>query len=60
MHRSGVKKEAGIIFNCSFGCSKTGKIEEFLTENGLCGIYDLALTMGALSIVAGLRVYTGY
>ena len=34
MHRSGVNKESGIIFSCSFGRRKYSKIEQFLTQYG--------------------------
>jgi hypothetical protein len=60
MHRAAVNRECAVIFNCSFESSESGKIGEFLTENGLCEIHDSGLTMPALSIVARLRGFTQY
>jgi hypothetical protein len=50
MHRSAVNKESAVIFNCIFQSSKTGKIAKLFVENGLCEIYDSALTKTALTI----------
>jgi hypothetical protein len=60
MHRSGVYKEPADIFNCSFESPELGKNGKLFVENGLCGIYDSALTTPALRFVARLRAFTGW